>query len=69
MHAHFKLSGEAIEQKIFLKYQGVTLDNQLKWKDHISLVSLKVYRAIGMIQYAKKVLLTKFIENFIFEAS
>ena len=41
----------------------------MTWKDHISLVSLKVYRAIGMIQYAKKVLLTKFIENFIFEAS
>ena len=28
----------------------------MKWKDHISLVSSKVSRAIGMIKYAKKVL-------------
>ena len=34
------------------------LDNQMKWKDHISLISSKVSRAIGMAKYAKKVIPT-----------
>ena len=55
IQVHFKISGEAIEQKISVKYIGVILDNEMKWKDHISLVSSKVSRAIGMIKYAKKV--------------
>ena len=28
----------------------------MKWKDHISLISTKVSRVIGIIKYAKKVL-------------
>ena len=39
IQAHFKISGEAIEQKTSVKYLGVILDNQMKWKDHINLVS------------------------------
>ena len=31
--AHFKISGEAIEQKKSLKYQRVIFDNQMKRKD------------------------------------
>ena len=53
IQAHFKIPGEAIEQKKSLKYLGVILGNQLKWKDHISLTSWKVSRAIGMVKYAK----------------
>ena len=56
IHAHFKILGEAIEQKTSVKYPGGILDNQMKWKDHISLVSSKVSRTIGMIKYAKNVL-------------
>ena len=56
IQAHFKISGEAIEQKTRVKYLGVVLDNQMKWKDHISLISSKVSRAFGIIKYAKKVL-------------
>ena len=62
IQAHFKISGEAIEQKTCVKYLGVILDNQMKWKDHISLISLKVSRAIGMIKYAKKVLPTNLLK-------
>ena len=62
IQAHFKISGEAIEQKTSVKYLGVILDNQMKWKDHINLVSSKVSRAIGMIKYAKKVLPTNLVE-------
>ena len=54
IQAHLKISGEAIEQKKSVKYLGVILDNQMKWKDHISLISSKVSRAFGMIKYAKK---------------
>ena len=54
--AHFKISEEAVEQKTSVKYLGVVLGNQMNWKDHISLISLKVSRAIGIIKYAKKVL-------------
>ena len=60
--AHFKISGEAIEQKTSVKYLRITLDNQLKWKDHIKLVSSNVSRAIGMIKYAKKVLPTSLLK-------
>ena len=49
IQAHFKISGEAIEQKTFVKNLGVVLNNQVKWKYHISLISSKVYRAIGKI--------------------
>ena len=56
IQAHFKISGEAIEQKTSVKYLGVVLDNQMKWKDHISLISSKIFRVIGIIKYAKKVL-------------
>ena len=56
IQAHFKISGEAIEQKTSVKYLGVILNNQMKWKDHINLISSKVSRAIGIIKCAKKVL-------------
>ena len=38
--AHFKISGEAIEQKTSVKYLGVILDNQMKWKEHVNLISI-----------------------------
>ena len=56
MQTHFKTAREAIEQKTSAKYLGVILDNQMKGKDHISLVSSKVSGTIGMIKYAKKVI-------------
>ena len=56
IQARFKISEEAIEQKTSVKYLGVILDNQMKWKDHISLISSKVSRNFGIMKYAKKVL-------------
>ena len=47
IQAHFKISGEAIEQKTSVKYLGVILDNQMKWKDHINLISSKVLGLLG----------------------
>ena len=51
---NFTLDGETIQHKNATKYLGVQIDNQLKWKDHISQVSSKVVRAIGYIKYARK---------------
>ena len=42
IQAHLKISGEAIEQKTSVKYLGVILDNEMKWKDYISRISSKV---------------------------
>ena len=56
IQAHFKIAGEAIEQKTSVKCLGAILDNQMKWKDHINLVSSKVFWGFGIIKYAKKVL-------------
>ena len=61
IQAHFKTSGETIEQKTSVKYLGVIFDNQMKWKDHISLTPSKASRAIGIIKYAKKVLPLNFL--------
>ena len=54
MQAHFSISGEETEQTTSVKYVRVILDNETKWKDHSSLDSSKVSRAIGMIKCAKK---------------
>ena len=38
----FRISGELIEQRTCVKYLDILIDNQLKWKDHVSSVSSKV---------------------------
>ena len=54
LRANFVISGEPIEQKPFVKYLGVYINNKLKWKDHIKANASKVTRAIAMIRYTKK---------------
>ena len=56
LKTEFKISEELIQQKTSVKYLGIQIDNQLKWKEHVASVSRKVSRAIGMIKYAKKIL-------------
>ena len=56
LKTEFKISEELIEQKTSVRYLGIQIDNQLKWKEHVASVSRKVSRAIGMIKYAKKIL-------------
>ena len=52
----FTLDRELIQQKNAIRYLGDQIDNQLKWKDHVSQVSSEVVRAIGYIKYARKLL-------------
>ena len=49
--ANFEISEELFEQKTCFKYLGIQIDSQLKWKEHVASVSLKVSRAIGMIKF------------------
>ena len=44
---HFKISGEAIQQKTFVQYLRVTLDNQRKWVDYTRPVSSKTPGSLG----------------------
>ena len=56
LRANFVISGEQIEQMPSVKYQGVHIDNKLKWKDHIKAVASKVTRAISMVRHSTKFL-------------
>ena len=38
-----------LEQKTFVKYLGILIDNNLSWKYHIDYISSKVSKGIGMI--------------------
>ena len=49
----FKITEEFIEEKTCVKYLGIQIENQSKWKEHVASVSLKVSRAIKMTKYAK----------------
>ena len=44
---HFKISGEATEQKTFVQYLRVTLDTQLKWTDYTRPASSKTPGSLG----------------------
>ena len=46
LQTNFRISEELIEQKISVKYLGTQIDSQIKWKEHVASVSLKVSRAI-----------------------
>ena len=53
LRAEVKISGERIDQRTSVEHLGILIDSQLKWKEHVPSVSLKVSRGIGMIKYAK----------------
>ena len=54
LRTEFKISEELIEQIKCVKCLGIQIDNQLKWKEHVASVSLKVSRGLGMVKYARK---------------
>ena len=43
------MNKKAIEQKTHVKYLGVMIDEHLNWKEHISNVTKKISRSIGII--------------------
>ena len=43
------MNKRAIEQKCYVKYLGVLIDEHLNWKEHISNVTKKTSRAVGIV--------------------
>ena len=43
------LNRKAIEQKTYVKYLGVLIDEHLNWKEHILSVTKKISRSVGII--------------------
>ena len=44
-----KTSCLPLECKDYVKYLGILIDKNLKWKGHIDLITLKISKTIGMI--------------------
>ena len=51
-----KIDGNDIHEVCKSKFLGVLIDNKLNWKDHISYVSSKISRSLGMIIKARNYL-------------
>ena len=41
-----------LERKDYVKYLGVLIDSKLTWKQHISFISSKISKALGIISSA-----------------
>ena len=48
-HITITINNKVIDQKEFIKYFGVLMDSTLSWKFHISNISKKTSRSIGII--------------------
>ena len=53
MDAKITTDGHEINQVVKTKFLGVVIDNELNWKEHVSIISGKFSRSIGMIIKAK----------------
>ena len=51
-----KLDKKALQQKDHIKYLGVIIDSHLNWKQHITNVSKKISRSIGVMYRIRKYL-------------
>jgi hypothetical protein len=60
---NINIDGVLIETVIVTTFLGVTIDNQLSWKDHINNVSNKVSKCIGIIKKVRNKLDKKTLIN------
>ena len=44
-----KINNKAIKEKEYIKYLGVLIDSTLSWKQHVSNISKKIPRSIGIM--------------------
>ena len=51
-----KIDGHAIHEVCKTKFLGVFIDNKLYWEDHISYISSKIARGLGVIIKARNYL-------------
>ena len=60
------ISSKLIEQKSFVKFLGVILDEYISWKDHIWQVENKIAKNIGLLCRAKHLCNTSSIKSIYF---
>ena len=48
-HVTIKINKKAIKETEFIKYLGVLVDSSLSWKHHISNLTKKISRSIGVM--------------------
>ena len=49
------INGNPVEQVINYNFLGITLDQNITWNDHISKISIKVARVIGILDKLKQI--------------
>ena len=72
-HITLKINNKAIMEKYSIKYLGVIIDSHLNWKKHISTVTKKISRCIGirckLRQFMNTYMLKKHILQYIVPTS
>ena len=56
------INSERIELVDEIDFLGITLDKHLNWNSHISKISLKISKIIGMMYKLKKILTLSFLK-------
>ena len=62
-HITIKINNKVIDQKEFIKYLGALMDSTLSWKFHISNISKKISRSIGIMYKLRPFLPLKVMKN------
>ena len=57
------LNRKAIEQKTYVKYLGMLVDEHLTWEEHITAISKKISRSIGIVTLLRPCMETKLLVN------
>ena len=50
---HFRVNGNNIDLVKETKYLGLIIDENLKWESNVKYTQKKIFRAIGLLKYAK----------------
>ena len=59
----FRIGSEGVRLVSDVKYLGVQVDQELKWTNHLTTVTKKISRGIGILRYAKQYLPPATIET------
>ena len=62
-HITLKINNKAIMEKDSIKYLGVIIDSHLNWKKHISTVTKKISRCIGIMCKLRQFMNTYMLKN------
>ena len=49
------INGKVIQRKTSIKFLGILLEEHLSWKNHVSIVEIKVSENIGILYKAKNI--------------